>query len=112
VQRGDARAARATFERLVARDKTVIAARARIELGKLAADAGDHEQALADFLKVALLYANDDEVAEASFLAGQSLEALGQNDRALERYRDVVAKQPRSPFARRAEQRVRELAVR
>lgn len=109
---GDARGARATFERLVTKDRTVIAARARLELGKLAAAAGEHERALADFLKVALLYANENEVAEASLLAAGELEALGQLERARERYRELVERQPKSEFARRARERLAQLDAR
>lgn len=108
--RSDARAAKAAFERVCAADRGRFGALARIELGRLSSAAGEHEDALAQFLKVALLYEKSDVVAEASLGAAGELEALDQREKALERYRAVAAEYPDTPFAQRAQQRVRELS--
>ncbi len=110
AQRKDARAAKAAFERVLAKDRGVCAARARIELGRLATAAHDDEEALAQFLKVALLYDGGEVVAEASYLAGEVLERLGRVDKAKARYRELVEKQPESAFATLARARLDALA--
>lgn len=106
VGRGDSRAARAAFERVLAVDRGLPAARARLELGLLSSADGQHEDALAQFLKVALLYESGDVVAEATYLAGGALEALEQVEKARARYREVLEKYPKSPFAARAKERL------
>lgn len=106
VARGDERGARAALERVAATDKGRVGALARLELGKLDAKAGRHEDALASFLKIALLFEGGELVAEASFLAAGELEALERPDKARARYSDLVARHPDSPFAVRAKQRL------
>jgi TolA-binding protein len=101
-----ARSAREAFDRVVARDKGVLAARARIEIGKLAMSAGRTDEALSEFLKVAVLYAHDDEVAEGLYRAGQCLEKLGDDARAQAQYEEVVAKHATSSFAEQARKRL------
>jgi TolA-binding protein len=81
-------------------------ARARLELGKLDSAAGRHEEALAQHLKVALLYEGGDIVAEALVLAGGELEALGRVDKARARYSEVLEKHSKSPFTARARERL------
>jgi len=100
------RPARAALERVLALDKGLLAARARIALGRLALAAGDTDAALSDFLKVVLLCAHDAEVAEAMFLAGTCLEQIGEADRAAEQYRELIDTQPDSPFAAQARARL------
>jgi TolA-binding protein len=106
---GDRRSAQAAFERVVARDKTVLAARARLELGRLALEAGDAEGALAEFLKVALLFADGEEVSEALYLAGTALEHLGDTDKAKAQYRELIEEHPDTTAAARAKERLGEL---
>ncbi len=103
---GNVRAARSALERTIALDKGELAARARIEIGRLHSSAGEHEKALAEFLKVAVLFGGDDVVAESLFCAGDSLEALGDKAKAQKQYEELVAKYPRSPFANDAKQRI------
>ncbi|RMH01692.1 MAG: hypothetical protein D6702_10700 [Planctomycetota bacterium] len=103
------RAARQAFERVLARDRGVLAARARLGLGKLALASEDLEGALSEFLKVAVLYAHDDEVAEGLWYAGLCLERLGDADRAAEQYREILRNHSDTPFAARAGDRLREL---
>jgi TolA-binding protein len=107
--RGETRGARAAFERVIAKDSGVLAARGRIGLGRLALSGGDAEGALSEFLKVALLYANEEEVAEALYLAGNCLEELGDPDRAREQYRELLDTYGETSFARAARARIREL---
>ena len=57
---------------IVAEDGGVLSARARIEVGKLDMASGATDDALSEFVKVAVLYAHDEEVAEALVLAGMT----------------------------------------
>jgi TolA-binding protein len=106
AQRGDARAARAAFERALAREKGQIAAQARLELGKLSLAAGQAEDALNEFLKVSLLFEDGPEVAEALWGAGQCLEALGEKKRAVEQYKSLCARFQESAQAKLARERL------
>ena len=106
---GDRRSARLAFERVVAMDKGVLAARARIGLGELELAAGAHEEALSQFLKVAVLYAHSEEVAEALVLAGDCLVAMGDDDRAREQYREVLSSHPDTKAAKAARQKLSSL---
>lgn len=104
--RGDARGARAAFDKVVGADRGLLAARARLELGRLDTAAGKHEDALAHYLKVALLYEGGEVVPEALFCAAGALEALGRGDKARARYVELREKYAGSPFAARAEERL------
>ncbi len=103
------RGARAAFERTIALDPGELAAAARLALGALLETEGRTEEALSEYLKVALLYAHEESVAEALLRAGQALETLGQGEQARERYRELVSDHPRSAFAASARARLREL---
>jgi len=103
------RPARAAFERTLALDQGELAAGARLGLGRLLAAEGKQEEALSEYLKVALLYAHEASVAEALYRAGETLEALGDPAKAAARYRELVAEHARSPFAERARERLRVL---
>ncbi|MCB9916592.1 MAG: tetratricopeptide repeat protein [Planctomycetes bacterium] len=103
---GQARGARAAFDAVLAADQGVFAARARLELGRLELAAGRHEDALSHFLKVALLYAYDDEVAEATLLAGRCLEAQGERALARDQYERVVREHADTRHAAAARERL------
>ncbi len=109
VARDNARGARQAFDRVLALDRGVLAARARIELGRLSFDEGDVEKALAEFLKVAVLYGTEAEVTEGLYLAGLCLEKLGDPNRAKSQYQEIVQKYPSSPHAAEARERLAEL---
>jgi TolA-binding protein len=104
-----ARPARAAFERTLALDQGELAAQARLGLGALSEAEGRLEDALSEYLKVALLYAHEDAVAEALFSAGRVLEAQRDESKASARYREVVEQHPRSRFAAEARARLRAL---
>lgn len=112
AQRGDARGAKSAFERVLAKDRGQLAARSRLELGRLAQAAGDKEAALSEYMKVALLFADGEEVCEALLLAGGALEELGQPDKAKEQYRELVEQHPKSAFAGPARERLNRLGDR
>ncbi len=101
------RGARAAYERIVSSDRGVLAARAQLSLGKLELARGDMQNALSDFLRVAVLYAHDEEVSEALLLSGRCLEELGDTARAHDRYRELIDKHPDSPFATQARARLK-----
>ena len=104
------RPARAAFERVLALDRGELAARARLGLGRMAEDADRHEEALAEFLKVAVLFGHEAEVSEALYRAGVCLERLEDPDKALDQYREVVAKYPASAFAGPSQERIEALS--
>jgi TolA-binding protein len=110
VARGATRPARQAFERTLSLDTGELAARARIEIGRLEFEAGAHEQALSEFLKVAVLFAIEDVVAESLLLAGVTLEAMGDSKLAGERYRELIARFPQSTYATSAEERLAAIA--
>jgi TolA-binding protein len=90
----------------VSKDRGVLAARAQIGLGELDRRAGRTEHALSTFLKVAVLYAHDEEVAQALLLSGECLEDLGDTVRAQDRYREIVQEHPQSSVAPEARERL------
>jgi TolA-binding protein len=100
------RAAQAAYERVIQLDQGLLAARARLGLGTMRYDAGDMEDALSEFLKVALLYAHDEEVANALYMAGQCLEQMGQTGSARGRYREILDDHPSTTFADAARERL------
>jgi TolA-binding protein len=103
------RAARAAFERTLALDQGELAALARLGLGALLESEGRLDDALSEYLKVALLYAHEDAVAEALFSAGRVLEAQRDGAKAAARYRELVEQHPRSRFVAEARERLRAL---
>jgi len=107
---GDARGARSAFERVLAGDKGVLAARARLELGRLHLAAEQIDEALSEFLKVSLLFAHEAEVAEGLFYAGRCLEAQNEPELARRQYDELVSKHPKSPYADAARERLGALA--
>jgi TolA-binding protein len=112
AESGDARAGRAALERVLALDKGLLSAQAHLELGRISYTAGDLDAALSEFLKVAVLYDSDEEVAEALVLAGRVLEDQKQTDKALAQYREVLEKHPKARYASEAQKRVAELGAR
>jgi len=111
-QLGRERPARAALGRVLEGDKGVFSARARLELGQLALTREDHDGALSEFLKVAVLYAYEDEVSEALFRAGGVLEYQGQNETARRQYDELISRFPKNRFAELARVRVGELTQR
>jgi len=96
---GRERAADAAFERVLALDSGSLAAAARLAMGRLRLDAGRTDEALSEFLKVAVLYADPELVPEALVLAGRCLELRGEPELARARYREVLEKHARSSAA-------------
>ncbi|MDF1837496.1 MAG: tetratricopeptide repeat protein, partial [Planctomycetota bacterium] len=103
------REARGAFDRVLAKDKGVLSARARIQIGRLHLVQDDFESGLAEFLKVSLLYAHDEEVAEAMFLAGHCLENQDSRDAAIKQYRQAVKEHANTVYAKQCADRLRVL---
>ncbi len=103
---GSSRAARQAFARVLKRDEGIYAARARLELGQLALAEDDVETALSEFLKVALLFGYEEEVAEAWLMSGQCLELQGKSAQAREQYKSLLEKYPNSSSADEALRRL------
>ncbi len=104
---GKRRAAEQAFERVTSRDKGVLSARALIGLGKLAMGGEEFDAALSHFLKVAVLYGTDAEVAEALYYSGICLEQQGNRKGAAKQYNEILTKYPDGPFAEQASNRLK-----
>jgi len=100
------RAARQALEGVTTRNKGALGAAARVELGRIAEDEGDFEGAVSEYLKVAVLYADSDSVAEALFRAGTVLERQGDRERADAQYNEVLARFPKNAWATQAKARL------
>ena len=104
------RAARQALGRVLSLDgESVLAARAHLQLGRLARGENDLEGALSEFLKVAVLYAAPEEVAEALVLAGECLEEQNKTEAAIARYREAATKYGSTAYGARAKERLAEL---
>lgn len=101
------RAAQQAFERVIARDKGVLSARAYLGIGKLSLDAEEVDEALSSFLKVAVLYGTEAEVSEALYYAGVCLEKQGDTDRAAQQYNEILTRYPKGLWATQAEERLK-----
>ncbi|TAH39548.1 MAG: tetratricopeptide repeat protein [Planctomycetota bacterium] len=106
---GDERGAKLAFERVIAGDKGVLGARARLEMGRLLFGSGQTEEAMREFLFVSVRYAQEEEVAEGLYFAGLCLEKLGDSEQAKRQYREIMQKYPRAAYAASAEQRLQAL---
>lgn len=104
---GDARSARTAFDHVIALDRGLLSGHAHLELGRLHQAGGNLDQALSEFLKVAVLYADPNVVAEGLWLAGGVLEAQGDVERARGQYRELADKHQDTNFAAQARQRLR-----
>ena len=104
------REAQSAFERTLALDQGVLAARAHLELGRMHLAAKDYDPALSEFLKVAVLFDLPEETPQALLGAGQALEAQGDSARAIQQYKEVVEKYGKSEAAPAAKKRLRELS--
>ncbi len=98
--------ARRAFARVLERDQGELAAEARLSLGRLHEAEGRIEEALSEFLKVAVLFGHADKVAEALVSAGRCLEAKGDRAGAERQYREVLEEHPQSPAAKEARARL------
>ena len=107
---GKGREARSAFERVLQRDKGILSAQARIEIGKWHRAQDDTEAALAEFLKVSMLYKHPEEVAEAIYRAGQCLEKSEDNEAALKQYQTAATEHPKTAFGKKAQERLQELS--
>lgn len=103
---GNGRGAQAALERVIAEDRGVLAARARLELGQLHRQAGDAEAALSEFLKVALLHGDGEEACAALLHAGDVLAALSRPTAARDRWQELLTRCPASPLAEQARKRL------
>jgi tetratricopeptide (TPR) repeat protein len=109
---GRARPARQALARVLAlAGDSVLGARAHLALGRLARAERDDEAALAEYLKVAVLYAAEPEVAEALYRAGDVLADQGKAEQARDRWREAAA-HPNTEFGAQAVRRLAEVAGR
>lgn len=100
------RAARQSLSRVVEKDKGVLSAQARIELGRLSEKENDDEAAISEYLKVAVLYGHADECSEALVRAGDVLKRTGEPERARAQYEEAVKDYPKTAWAAEARKRL------
>lgn len=71
---------------------------------------GSYEQALVNYLKIALLYYDKGKIAaEAKFRSGECYEKIGERKMALETYKEIVDEFPKSEVAARSETKIKEI---
>ncbi|MBL8842178.1 MAG: tetratricopeptide repeat protein [Planctomycetes bacterium] len=99
----------AKFDAVLQADRGVLAARAHLGRGEVLQAQGRLDDALSEFLKVALLFDTPPEVARALWGAGQCLEAQGDVAKAKARYAELVEKHADAAQAGAAKARLREL---
>jgi tetratricopeptide (TPR) repeat protein len=107
AQLGQGRAARACFERVLEWDgagglPSPFTARARLALGRLSRDEGDLDGALSEFLKVAVLAADPEAVAEALWWSSEVLAEQGHAAQARARLEEAAARHPATVYGARA----------
>lgn len=100
------RAARQSLSRVVEKDQGVLAAQARIELGRMHEAENDDESAISEYLKVAVLYGHAEECAEALVRAGDVLVRQGKADRGKAQYEEAIADYPDTPWADEGRERL------
>lgn len=100
------RAARQSLSRVVEADEGILAAQARIEIGRLSEKENDLEGAVAEYLKVAFLYGHAEECAEALVRAGDVLDRTGKKEKAREQYDEAIAEYPKTEWAAKARERI------
>lgn len=105
-RQGQHRSARQSLTRVVERDEGILAAQARIEIGRVHEALKDPESAIAEYLKVAVLYGHAEECAEALVRAGDALAGKGDAKLAKARYEEVVSDYPKTAWAEEARKRL------
>ncbi|MDD5073401.1 MAG: tetratricopeptide repeat protein [Candidatus Omnitrophica bacterium] len=71
---------------------------------------GAYEQALVNYLRVEVLYYDrSDLVANAKFKSGECYEKLGEDEKALVTYREIIAGFPKSDFAKKSKAKLEKL---
>jgi len=74
---------------------------------------GAYEQALVNYLKIEVLYYDKSNlVANAKFKSGECYEKLGEGERALVTYREIIAEFPKSDFASKSKTKLKKLEER
>ncbi len=103
---GREREAEQAFARVTERAEGVLVAQAQLGLADLKFERDDFENALTTYMKVALLYSQAEEVAQALLRSGDCFRALGRDERAREQWLELSETYPDSPQAREAVQRL------
>ena len=93
-------------------DDHTVTLRARFEIGNIAAEQKNFEEALKFYLLVGTIYDDDYYCPESSLRAGNILENLNRKDSALRLYFEVVEKYKGSPAAIQAKERITVLSER
>ncbi len=101
--------ARTAFEKVTTETETETAAKARYMIGEIAFGQDKYEDAIEQFLMVAVGYAYPDWQAKAQYETGQCFSQLGQKDKAIAAFKKLVDKFPDHPHAAAAKKRLKEL---
>ncbi len=101
--------ARQWYERVIESHNGPTAARAQFQIGESHFAEKRYERAVAELLKVELVYAYPDWSSRALFEAGRVCEAWGKPDQARSQYAACVAKYKDTPSAKQAAKRLEEM---
>ena len=82
---------------------------AQFLIGQLQFQRKDYAEANKSFFKVSYGYSYPQWQAAAAYEAGRCFKALGQGERAVKQYRELIAQYPQSDKASLAKQRLKEL---
>jgi len=101
--------ARKSYEKVIAAHNGPTAARAQFQTGECYFAEGKYAKAVAELLKVEIVYDYPEWSARALYEAGRAFEALDQPDQARRQYAACVAKYKDTPAARQAAKKIEEL---
>ena len=104
--------ARNWYGKVIEKHNGPTAARAQFQIGETYFAQGKLEQAVAELIKVDIVYNYPDWSARALCEAGRAYEALGRVEDAKKQYADCLKKYPKQPAAKLAESRLKVLAGR
>ena len=101
--------AKAEFQKAIDEnpDDHTVTLRARFELGNIANEQKNLDDALKFYLLVGTIYEDDDYVPQSLLRAAGVLESLSRKDEALKLYKEILAKYKDSPVAASAQERMK-----
>ena len=103
---GDPEGAMSHYRQVTDSHRGATAARAQFQIGECLFAQGRHEEAVREFLRVDILYAESEWSAAALYEAGRCFEAIGKIGEARSQYREVVGRFAESEWAGAARERL------
>jgi len=106
---GNSDEAVALYEQVIAKTGREVAARAQFMIGEIQFESKAHSEAVKSFLKVLDGYSYPKWQAEAAYEAGRCFEVLAKKTQAVELYRELIERFPKSDKVPLAKERVEQL---